>query len=171
MATPNEKLDASLVQLKKLQEGGRRVFRSSELTRVHRERLLRNGFLQVVMKGWLISSSPDADPGDATSWYASCWEFCVSYCTARFGEAWHLSPEQSLLLHAESTAIPRQITIYTPKGHNNSVELPFGTSLYNLKQKDMPADADVTTRDGLRLLVPEAALIKVPRSVLCPLPR
>ena len=164
MATPNEKLAASLAQLNKIQRGGRRVFRSSELTRVHRERLLRNGFLQQVMKGWLISSSPDADPGDTTSWYASCWEFCVSYCTARFGEAWHLSPEQSLLLHAESTAIPRQITIYTPKGHNNSVELPFGTSLYNLKQKDMPADADVTTRDGLRLLVPEAALIKVPEA-------
>lgn len=164
MATPNEKLAASLAQFNKIQRGGRRVFRSSELTRVHREHLLRNGFLQQVMKGWLISSSPDADPGDTTSWYASCWEFCVSYCTARFGEAWHLSPEQSLLLHAESTAIPRQITIYTPKGHNNSVELPFGTSLYNLKQKDMPADEDVTTRDGLRILVPEAALIKVPEA-------
>ena len=164
MATPNEKLAASLVQLNKIQQGGRRVFRSSELTRVHRERLLRNGFLQKVMKGWLISSSPDADPGDTTSWYASFWEFCVSYCTARFGETWHLSPEQSVLLHAESTVIPRQITIYTPKGHNNSVELPFGTSLYNLKQKDMPADADVATRDGLRLLVPEAALIKVPEA-------
>ena len=164
MATPNEKLAASLVELNKIQQGGRRVFRSSELTRVHRERLLRNGFLQEVMKGWLISSSPDADPGDTTSWYASFWEFCVSYCTARFGEAWHLSPEQSLLLHAENTVIPREIIIYTPKGHNNSVELLFGTSLYNLKQKDMPADADVTTRDGLRLLVPEAALIKVPEA-------
>ncbi len=164
MAKPNEKLAASLAQLKNLQKGGRRVFRSSELTRVHRERLLRNGFLQEIMKGWLISSSPDADPGDTTSWYASFWEFCSSYCTARFGEAWHLSPEQSLLLQAESTVIPRQIIIYTPEGHNNSVELLFGSSLYNLKQKDMPVDADVTTRDGLRILVPEAALIKVPEA-------
>ena len=164
MAKPNEKLAASLAQLKKLQQGGRRGFRSSELSRVHRERLLRNGFLREVMKGWLISSSPDADPGDSTSWFASFWEFCVSYCTARFGEAWHLSPEQSLLLHAESTAIPRQIVIYTPKGGNNKVELLFGTSLYNLKQKDMPVVKDVTTRDGLKLLVPEAALIKVPEA-------
>ena len=106
MAKPNEKLAASLAQLKNLQQGGRRVFRSIDLTRVHRERLLRYGFLLEVMKGWLISSSPDADPGDTTSWYASFWEFCVSYCTARFGDAWHLSPEQSLLLHAESTVIP-----------------------------------------------------------------
>ena len=164
MAKPNEKLAASLAQLKNLQEGGRRVFRSSELSRIHRERLLRNGFLQQVMKGWLISSSPDADPGDTTSWYASFWEFCSSYCTARFGEAWHLSPGQSLLLHAESTVIPRRIIIYTPRGANNTVELLFGTSLIDVKQKDMPADADVTTRDGLRLFVPEAALVKVPEA-------
>ena len=164
MAKPNEKLAASLVQLEKLQKGGRRVFRSNELTRIQRERLLRNGFLQEVMKGWLISSSPDVGPSDRTSWSATFWEFCVSYCTARFGGAWHLSPEQSLLLHAECTVIPRQITIYTPRGANNTVELLFGTSLYDLKQKDMPADADVTTRDGLRLLVPEAALVKVPEA-------
>ena len=164
MAKPNEKLAASLVQLKNLQKGGRRVFRSNELTRIHRERLLRNGFIQEVMKDWLISSSPDTNPGDTTSWFASFWEFCVSYCTARFGEAWHLSPEQSLLLHAECTVVPRQIIIYTPKGTNNTVDLLFGTSLYDLKQKDMPADEDVTTRDGLKLFVPEAALIKVPEA-------
>ena len=164
MAKPNEKLAASMEKLKNLQKGGRRVFRSIEFTRIHRERLLRNGFLQEVMKGWLISSIPDANPGDTTSWSASFWEFCVSYCTARFGEAWHLSPEQSLLLHAESTVIPRQIIIYTPKGANNTVELLFGTSLHDLKQKDMPADEDLTTRDGLKLFVPEAALIKVPEA-------
>ncbi len=164
MAKPNEKLAASLAKLKSLQEGGRRVFRSIELTRVHRERLLRNGYLREVIKGWLISSSPDADPGDTTSWFASCWKFCVAYCTARFGDAWHLSPEQSLLLHAERTVIPRRIVIYAPKGNNNTVELLFDISLYNLRQKDMPSDEDVTTRDGLRLLVPEAALIRVPEA-------
>jgi len=55
MATPNEKLAASLTILRDLQKDGRRVFRSQELGRTHRERLLRNGFLQEVMKGWLIS--------------------------------------------------------------------------------------------------------------------
>ena len=164
MATPNEKLAASLAQLQKLQGRGRRVFRSGELTRVHRERLVRNGFLQEVMKGWLISSSPDADPGDTTPWFASFWEFCAAYCTARFGPDWHLSPEQSLLLHAENTVIPRQVIIYTPRGANNSVELLFGTSLYDHRQKEMPPEADLTERDGLRLFVPEAALIRVPEA-------
>ncbi len=164
MVTPNEKLAASLAQLQKLQDQGRRVFRSGELTRVHRERLVRNGFLREVMKGWLISSSPDADPGDTTPWFASFWEFCAAYCMARFGQDWHLSPGQSLLLHAENTIIPHQVIIYTPKGNNNTVDLLFGTSLYDLRQKEMPPDADLTERDGLRLFMPEAALVRVPEA-------
>ena len=37
---PNEKLAESLDVLKALQEGHRRVFRSDDLSRVHRERLV-----------------------------------------------------------------------------------------------------------------------------------
>ena len=39
-----------------------------------------NGFLQEVIKGWLISSNPGAREGDSTPWYASFWEFCARYC-------------------------------------------------------------------------------------------
>ena len=63
MPKPNEKLAESLAALQELQKGGRRVFRSRELSRTHRERLLRNGFLREVMKGWLMSSSPSARDG------------------------------------------------------------------------------------------------------------
>ncbi len=41
MAAPNKKLAESLDVLTALQGGGRRVFRSDELTRVHRERLIK----------------------------------------------------------------------------------------------------------------------------------
>lgn len=164
MAAPNENLAASLTALQVLQKDGRRVFRSGELTRTHRERLLANGFLQEVMKGWLISSSPRAQDGDSTPWYASFWEFCTRYCTERFGDAWHLSPEQSLLLHAENSVIPTQVVIYSPKGTNNTINLLFGTSLYDLKQAEMPPPSDVATTDGLRLFSPAAALVKVPES-------
>src|ERR1700751_2609603 len=68
MPSPNEKLAESLDLLKELQQGNRRVFRSDDLSRVHRERLVENGFLQEVMKGWLISSSPDAQAGESTPW-------------------------------------------------------------------------------------------------------
>jgi len=162
MAAPHEKLAASLAVLQKLQRD-RRVFRSNEFSRVHRERLLKNGFLREVAKGWLISTSPGTQKGDSTPWFASFWEFCARYCTDRFGEAWHLSPEQSLLLHAENTIIPTQVVVYSPKGANNTIKLLFGTSLYDLKQR-MPAKTDLVTREGLRLFSPAAALVRVPES-------
>jgi fido (protein-threonine AMPylation protein) len=158
---PNEKLAASLRALEELQKAGRRVFRSRELTRVHRERLLRSGFVQEAMKGWLISSSPGVRDGDSTPWYASFWEFCARYCQERFGDQWHLSPDQSLLRYAENSVIPVQVIIYAPSGKNNVVKLLFGTSLYDLKQQEMPPAADMTVREGLRLFSPAAALVKV----------
>ena len=164
MATPNEKLAESLDALNALQYDGRRVFRSDDLSRINRERLLANGFVQEVMRGWLISSSPSARAGDSTPWYASFWEFCVRYCNDRFGEEWHLAPEQSLLLHGERTVIPPQVVFSSPKGTNNSINLLFGTSLYDLKVSAMPAAADLAVRDGLRLFSPLAALVRVPES-------
>jgi fido (protein-threonine AMPylation protein) len=164
MPTPNEKLAESLGVMHDLQKGGRRVFKSDDLSRTNRERLVQNGFLQEVMKGWLISSSPSARAGDSTPWYASFWEFCARYCNDRFGEEWHLSPEQSLLLHAENTVIPTQVVVYSPCATNHTMELLFGTSLYDLKQADMPAAADVVVRNGLQLFAPAAALVKVPEA-------
>ena len=164
MATPNEKLAASLTTLRELQQNGQRVLQSRELTRVHRERLLENGFLQEVIKGWLISSSPNAREGDSTPWYASFWEFCARYCAQRFGEDWHLSPEQSLFLHAEKTVIPTQAIVNSPRGSNNKVPLLFGTSLYDLKQPQMPPGGDIVQRAGLRVFAPAAATIRVPET-------
>jgi len=164
MSTPNEKLADSLRALQTHQKGGRRVFQSKEFRRIDRERLLRNGFVREVMKGWLISSSPNAREGDSTPWYASFWEFCARYCRDRFDEDWHLSPEQSLLLHAENTVIPTQVVIYTPKGANNVVKLLFGTTIYDLKQPDMPPATDLMVRDGLRLYSAAVALVKVPEA-------
>lgn len=164
MAAPHERLAESLAELEKLQTGSKRVFRSSEFSRVHRERLLRAGFLQQVVRGWLIASSPGAAPGDSTPWFASFWEFCARYCDERFPGEWHLSAEQSLLLQAENTLIPPQVIIYSPKGSNNSTSLLFGTSLYDLKENRPPAPEDLIVRDGLRLLGVEAALVKAPEA-------
>ena len=123
MPSPNEKLAESLDVLEALQQDNQRVFRSDDLSRVHRERLVENGFLQEVMKGWLISSSPEARAGESTPWHASFWEFCARYCDERFGEQWHLSPEQSLFLHGERTVIPDQLVVHSPKATNNDIKL------------------------------------------------
>jgi hypothetical protein len=160
MATLHEKLAASLEKLHDLQSTGQHVFRSEAFSRADRERLLQQGFLREVIKGWLISASPGAMPGDTTSWFASFWEFCARYCEYRFGANWHLSPEQSLLLHAEDTAIPTQVIVTSPHGTNNKIALLFGTSLYDLKSK-MPDAADLMVKDGLRLFKPATALIRV----------
>ena len=126
MPTPGEKLAESLTELHTLQESGRRVFRSNELSRVHRERLLRNGFVQQVMKGWLISSSPGAGDGDSTPWYTSFWEFCARYCNDRFGDDWHLAPEQS---HFRSAAtLSRQLGRTHASQHHPSLELAVDPS-------------------------------------------
>jgi fido (protein-threonine AMPylation protein) len=164
MPAPHEKLAESLAEIQKLQTGGKRVFKSDQLSRVHRERLLRAGFLQQVVRGWLIASSPDSAPGEGTRWFASFWEFCARYSEERFAAEWHLSPEQSLLLQAENTVIPPQVIIYSPKGSNNSTSLLFRTSFYDLKETQPPASDDLIVRDGLRLFALESALIKVPEA-------
>jgi len=51
MVTPQEKLTKSLDALRKLQDRSVVAIRASDLSRAHRERLLKNGFLQEVMKG------------------------------------------------------------------------------------------------------------------------
>ncbi|HSK00827.1 MAG TPA: Fic family protein [Kofleriaceae bacterium] len=160
MAPPNEKLATSLEELRRLQADGARVFASGQLDRTSRERLVKAGFLQEVMRGWLISASPTARDGDTTPWFASFWEFCRRYCEERFADAWHLSPEQSLLLHAENTVIPKQVILHSPAANNNRIDLPYGTSFFALKQRDLPPARDLELRHGLRVFRVEAALLR-----------
>jgi hypothetical protein len=162
MATPNEKIATSLKALQGLQAGGRRVFSGKELSRVHRDRLVRYGYLQRVIDGWLISASPTTQPGESTPWLTAFWEFCGRYCEARFEANWHLSAEQSLLLHVETTAIPMQVVLYSPKAQNNKIELLHDTSLYDIRETQSPPAEDLTVLDGLRVFTLEAALTRVP---------
>ena len=77
MAIPPKKLAQSLEILRNLQTAeGAGAIRARGLSRTHRERLLRNGFLQEVIKGWYIPSRPDEVKGESTAWYASFWRFC-----------------------------------------------------------------------------------------------
>lgn len=160
MATPNEKLATSLEKLRALQKDVGNVLKSSELSRTHRERLQKTGFLKDVMLGWLVVTRLDDRPGDSTYWYASFWEFCLRYCTDKFGEDWCVSPEQSLLLHAESPSVPTQVVVWSSTASGNNRPLPFTTSIYDLK-KDLPQKEDLDQKDGISVLTIEAALIKV----------
>ena len=132
MARPPEKLAQSLEILRNLQIAeGAGAIRARDLSRTHRERLLRNGFLQEVIKGWYIPSRPDEVKGESTAWYASFWRFCAAYLEARFGARWCLSPEQSLSLHAGNWTVPQQLIVRTTSPANHNTPLPFNTSLWN----------------------------------------
>ena len=128
MATPPQKLADSLEALQTLQEQGIVAIRSSDLSRTHRERLVKNGFIKEVMKGWYIPSRPDEAQGDSTAWYASFWDFCTSYLGERFGKDWCLSPEQSISLHAGDKTVPGQLLVRSPKGRNKVTDLTAGYS-------------------------------------------
>lgn len=160
MATPSEKLAQSLEMLHRLQNANSAAaIRAKDMTRTHRERLLANGFLQEVIKGWYIPSRPDEKKGESTAWYASFWRFCAVYLEARFGRNWCLSPEQSLSLHAGNWTVPRQLVARSPRGKNNLTKLPHGTSLLDLRAA-LPAPADREEKDGLRIFSLESALIE-----------
>ena len=131
MASLNEKLAESLIQLKRLQENHILVVNSGELTRTHQERLVANGFLQEIMKGWYVISRPE-DRGDTSSFYVSYWDFIYKYLYSRFGENWSLSAEQSLFFHSGNKTIPDQLIVRSPLGGNNKQNLIYEKSIFEI---------------------------------------
>lgn len=158
MVTPADKLAASLAVLKELQDRGRVALRASDMTRTHRERLLKAGFIKEVMKGWYIPCRPDEPPGESTSWYASFWAFCASYLESRFAEDWCVSPEQSISLHTGNWTVPRQLLVRSPRGNNKPTELLHDTSVFDLRL-ELPPAADREVKDRVRLYKLPAALL------------
>jgi len=158
MASPHEKLAESLDTLRTLQNRGIVAIRSGNLTRTHRERLVKNGFLQEVMKGWYIPARPDETTGESTAWYASFWGFCAAYLHQRFGTNWSLSPEQSLLLHVGNMTVPRQLLVRSPKARNKITSLPHDTSLFDTRAA-LPGVGQIVEQEGLRLFSVPAGLV------------
>jgi hypothetical protein len=159
MATPSEKLAESLEVMHELQERGVVAIRSRDLTRTHRERLCKNGFLQEVIKGWYVPTRPDEAPGGSTAWYASFWSFCAAYLQHLKGTDWCLSPEQSLSLHAENWTVPRQLPVRATKARNNITVLPHDTALLDIRAA-LPENKNIDIKDGLRLFSLPIALIE-----------
>lgn len=147
--------------LRDLQERGIIAIRSTDLVRKERERLLKSGFIQEVMKGWYIPARPDETGGESTAWYTSFWKFCAAYLEDRFGRDWNLSPEQSLLLLAGNRTVPRQLLVRSPGARNQITNLPHGTSVLEVRAS-LPAKADSVEQEGLRLFSLRSALIAAP---------
>ena len=129
MAKPNEKLVEALRALKRLQVKHDGVIESGDLKDPHRVILLEEGFLRQVMKGWYVCSNPRERVGDSTAWYAGYWSFVSGYLRKRFGKRYCLNVDASLLLHTQSTIIPKQVTVITKESGTSVLNLPHENSL------------------------------------------
>jgi len=159
MATPAERLATSLNALRKLQEQGIVAIKTNALSRTNRERLLDNGFIKEVYKGWYMVTPPTETKGDSTSWYSSYWNFCAQLLADMYGKNWCISAEQSLLLHAGNWTVPQQMIIKSPQANNNRTDLPFGTSLFHIKSQ-LPAKAEIIDKEGIRMPSLPAAIVQ-----------
>ncbi|MCV2886467.1 Fic family protein [Aestuariibacter sp. AA17] len=154
----SQKLADSLEQLKQLQEAGVVAIQSKQLSRVHRERLLKHGFIREVIRGWYIPAMPDEKPGDSTSWYTSFWDFCAAYLSERFDKSWCLSPEQSLSLHIGDKTVPQQLLVRSPKGNNKPTAFLHNTSIFDVRL-NMPNVEHIENLEGLNIYSLPSALI------------
>lgn len=151
MASIQEKLADSLSILKKYQdENGSDIIQGMKtLGETHTRRLIDNGYLEQVIKGWYMPTMPGME-GDTTAWYASYWKFIVAYSNSRFGDDWCLTPEESLDFYAGETIAPSQLIIRSTRASNNIVRLKHGDSMLDITAA-MPKHIVVEPRYGLRL--------------------
>jgi hypothetical protein len=159
MASVQEKLAESLSVLKDYQDShGNMIIKGySALGETHTKRLLQNGYLQPVIRGWYIPSFPGSE-GDTTVWYASYWQFISTYATSRFGQDWCLSAEESLSYYAGETICPSQLIIRSTKANNNVVQLLHGDTLMDITAT-IPAEIYVEPRYGIHLYPLAEALV------------
>jgi hypothetical protein len=129
----SQKLADSLEQLQLLQVKGTVAIQSKQLSQLHRERLLKHGFICYVIRGWYISPMPEEKSGNSTSWYTSYWEFCATYLSERFGAQWCLSPVQSISLHIGDKTVPQQLLVRSPKGNNKLTSFLHNTSIFDVR--------------------------------------
>lgn len=159
MAFPSKKLAESLQVIRAIQqEKGIWVLKGDEISRTHRERLSKHGFLNQIMKGWYLVVNPNEQSGESTSWYSSFWHFCSRYLTEKYNNSYSLSAEQSILIHGGRQVVPEQLIIRSPKATNRNVHLLFGTSLYMMKTSDLdPGSLD--DYNGIKIMNLVSSLI------------
>lgn len=162
MATIQEKLAESLSVLKDYQDehGDNPVIKgAATLGEIHTKRLVDNGYLKMVIKGWYIPSFP-GNEGDSTVWYVSYWPFVVAYLNDKFNDNWCLSPEMSLYIYSGKSVVPQQLIVRSERGNNNLLNLPFGTSLIDIKAR-IPQNRAHFKPYGIILYELEEALLMV----------
>jgi len=159
MPGPSEKLAESLKVLWKLQQRKSLIaIKTSEIPRLHKERLMKTGFLKEVAKGWYVATNPNNHQGASTAWYTSYWQFCSRFLEEKYGNAYTISAEQSVLLHAGNKTIPSQMIIRAPKAPNKLIHLLYDTSLFIMKSP-LQNILETEIKNGIRCYTLAASLI------------
>ncbi len=127
MSSQGEKLAHALESLHNEAVDG--IVRSERLARNERELLLRTGFVEQIIRGWLLVTHPDYPAGATFPWYSAYWAFVAQYLENRFGNEYCLYPEESVRRHVETPVIPKQLALSVKYRENNLVTLPHDTSL------------------------------------------
>jgi hypothetical protein len=86
-------------------------------------------------------------------------EFVAGYAQQRFGDRWHVNPEQSLLLRAGERTVPKQLQIWAIEGTNQTVQLLHGCSVFIYQAPKLLPASPVGDAGGLRLVELPAALV------------
>ena len=158
--TESQQLADALQTLQNLQNDGILAIKSSrDLRESDRTSLLKAGYIQQVIKGWYVATSPDVRPGDTTPWYSTFWGFCAQYFEEKYGDGWSLSSEQSIQIHVGENSVPKQVLVRSPKAGDKVTQLLFETSVYDLRSQIAPDD-ELEIQDGLRIYRLPIALIE-----------
>lgn len=160
MAKPFHQLLADALRTAK-KAANHQIIRSAQLSRVDRERLLKAGCLQKIVRGWYLFCPPHANPGESTPWYASFWDFVRLYLQNRFDEDYCFSAEASMDLFLGKNYLPPQIVVMTKSGGSISLTLPHNTSLL-IYQENKNFPQEISQHNGLNILPFEYALCKMP---------
>ncbi|TPW18609.1 MAG: hypothetical protein FD130_131, partial [Halothiobacillaceae bacterium] len=113
MATFGALLAASLERVKQVAQDN--IVQAAHMGRADRERLLKNGWLTPIIRGWYILGQPSGQ-GETTQWYAAYWHFMRHYLAERFGQAYCLSPESSLDFFLDQNNVPQQLMVMAGSG-------------------------------------------------------
>ncbi|MFI5158660.1 MAG: Fic family protein [Sphingobacteriales bacterium] len=164
MPKSTEKLAASLTELHNLQQRGLTAIHTDDISKASRMRLVQQGFLKEVVRGWYIPARPDERPGDSTSWYTNYWDFCARYLESRYVTEWIVTADHSLQWHAGNHAVPAQLMIKAPTASNFKTDLLHHTSIFHL-QGSLPPEEHRTLIKETRLFTLPAALVNCSASV------
>jgi len=136
------------------------IVRSSELPRRTREILEKRKWLQEVVKGYYLLTTPASEKDGSTLWQGLYWNFLAVYLGDRFGKNYVLSPENSLDLHTCNTLLPTQIVLSTTKGGQGFTALPHHYSIFSYRIEKKKFPSMIEEKLGVRVLPLELALSK-----------